>query len=181
MSEKELGYFAVQRSLLEHEIWQEKPFSKGQAWIDLIGRANFRKTERMVGCDLVTIPRGQLVTSIGALAERWGWSKNKVLRYIKTLEDAKMVTTKRTRYGTFITVEKYSVYQIPRNTDETANETEKRRRRDGDETEKGYTRIKNNKDNKGNKDNKAPLYPSEPEASRPILDANGEELVEPEW
>lgn len=171
------GYFVLTRALLEHEIWTEKPFSKGQAWIDLIGRANFKPTEKLVGCDLITIKRGQLVTSIGALAGRWGWSRNKVMRYIKTLEDAKMITTKRTRYGTFISVEKYSIYQLSRNTDETAKETEKRRRRDGEETEKGYTRKKDNNAKKENKENS----PSPSSLSRPFLDENGEELVEPEW
>lgn len=147
MSDK--GYFKIARSLLEHEIWLEKPFGKGQAWIDLIGRANFKPTERLVGCDLITINRGQLVTSIGALAERWGWSRCKVLRYIKTLEDAKMITTKRNRYGTFITIEKYEVYQLSRNTSETEDRTESERRPNGDRTESGYTRKKDKKDKEG--------------------------------
>ena len=34
------GFVGVHRSLQEHWLWDEKPFSKGQAWIDLIMLAN---------------------------------------------------------------------------------------------------------------------------------------------
>lgn len=107
------GYFVIARSLLEHEIWVvDKPFTKGQAWVDLIGRANWKRSERMVGAELIRVQRGQLLTSEGALAERWGWSRRKVQRFLKMLENAGMVSKKGTAKGTTITVENYSKYQL---------------------------------------------------------------------
>lgn len=34
------GWIKIHRDILYHEIWSDKPFSKGQAWIDLILMAN---------------------------------------------------------------------------------------------------------------------------------------------
>ena len=34
------GWIKIHRDILYHEIWSDKPFSKGQAWIDLILLAN---------------------------------------------------------------------------------------------------------------------------------------------
>ena len=155
MNDKELGYFTLQRALLEHEVWLEKPFGKGQAWADLIGRANYKQAERLIGCDLIKIPRGQLVTSTRALAERWGWSVNRVVRFIRTLEATRMESTKRTRWGTFITICKYNDYQLSRDANGYGKETEKRRKRDGKETEMGDTIKIANKDNTDNTGNNA--------------------------
>lgn len=176
------GYFVIQRALLEHEVWLEKPFGKGQAWADLIGRANYKQAERLIGCDLIKVPRGQLVTSIRALADRWGWSTNRVVRFIRTLEAAQMVTTKRTRWGTFITICKYNDYQLSRDTDGYTKETEKRRKRDGKETEKGDTIKKEKKEKKENKDNnaraRATLPSFEDSDERIVIGADGKEYVE---
>ena len=30
------GWIKVSRAIQEHWVWDEKPFSKGQAWIDLL-------------------------------------------------------------------------------------------------------------------------------------------------
>lgn len=144
MSDK--GYFMIDRGLLEHFIWTEdKPFSRGQAWVDLIGRANWKATERWSGAELVKVKRGQLLTSEGALAERWGWSRGKVRRYLDALEKAEMIVKNSTAKGTAIFLENYAKYQSPRPTDGTANEQQTDRKR----TANGTLKNKDNKDNKG--------------------------------
>ena len=113
MSDK--GYFMIDRGLLEHFIWTEdKPFSRGQTWVDLIGRANWKATERWSGAELVKVKRGQLLTSEGALAERWGWSRGKVRRYLDALEKAGMIAKNSTAKGTAITLENYAKNLIGR-------------------------------------------------------------------
>ena len=141
------GYFVIARSLLEHPIWlKDKPFSKGQAWVDLIGRANWRTTERMIGAELLKVKRGQLITSELALAERWGWSKKKVHRYLIMLENAGMVSRNGTAKGTTLTVENYSKYQFQRPALDPTEEPQRNRRG----TAKGTLKNKDNKENKGN-------------------------------
>jgi hypothetical protein len=34
------GYVSIHREIFDHWVWKEKPFSRGQAWIDLIMMAN---------------------------------------------------------------------------------------------------------------------------------------------
>jgi len=141
------GYFMIARSLLEHPVWlEDKPFSRGQAWVDLIGRANWKATERWSGAELVKVKRGQLLTSEGALAERWGWSRGKVRRYLDTLEKNGMISKNSTAKGTALTVENYAKYQSQRPTSGTGSGQQA----DSKRTSNGTLKNKDNKDNKGN-------------------------------
>ena len=63
------------------------------------------------------------MTSIVKLADRWGWSRNKVMRYIDMLESEHMLNTKRTPKGTLVSIIKYDVYQIGDISNETPYET----------------------------------------------------------
>ena len=172
------GYFVLTRTLLEHPIWtDDKPFCKGAAWVDLIGRANWKPSERMVGADLVKVKRGQLITSEAALAARWGWSKKKVRRFLIMLEAAGMLSKKGTAKGTTLTIENYGKYQLEGNTDDPTKEPRRNRKGTGKEPE-GVNTIKKEKNDKKEKKE---ISPPSSSFSRPFLDENGEELVEPEW
>lgn len=63
------------------------------------------------------------MTSIVKLADRWGWSRNKVVRYLDMLESEQMLNTKRTPKGTLVTIVKYDDYQIGDMSNETPYET----------------------------------------------------------
>lgn len=119
---KDQGWIKVFRTFFESELWLAYPFTPGQAWIDLIGLANYADTEHFFRGKVQIIRRGQLVTSDRFLADRWKWSKGRVRRYIKTLVFLKMVTTDRTTDGTTITIENYEKYQSGRTTYGPTNE-----------------------------------------------------------
>ncbi len=110
MSDKK-DWFKVYRSFLSNPMWLSEPFTKGQAWIDLIGRANYGTTEHIDGPHCNYVYRGQLPTSIQALSKRWCWSRRKVENFLNALTEARMVTTKSTSKGTTITIENYAFYQ----------------------------------------------------------------------
>ncbi|MBQ3329967.1 MAG: hypothetical protein IJG87_02185 [Ruminococcus sp.] len=172
MNDKELGYFTLQRSLLEHELWLRKPFSWGHAWADLIGRANYKKSEHVYGAQLVSVERGQLVTSLQALAERWGWSRGKVKRFLNVLEMNGMLTLKRTASGTVVSIVNYSKYQLAQPSN--GQRTDRNRTENGQRTDSERTHYKkDNKENKENKDNN-----TLPPASRTFIGADGEEYEE---
>ena len=80
------GFFKLQRKLLESDLWLTEPFTKGQAWVDLIGLANFADVEKFDGATIHVYKRGQVVTSYGTLAKRWKWSVNRVRRYTPTAQ-----------------------------------------------------------------------------------------------
>lgn len=116
------GWIKLHRKVLDSWIWQDKPFDKARAWVDLLLLAMHHDKGLLVDGELVTIQRGSFMTSIVKLSERWGWSRNKVTRYLNLLESEQMLHTKRTPVGTLITIVKYEDYQCADSYDETTRE-----------------------------------------------------------
>ena len=105
------GWVKLSRKLLDHWLWDDKPFSRGQAWIDLIFSANHQDEKVLFNGKKTEIKRGSRITSIRKLSEKWGWSKDKVRRFLDELEADGMVTQKRDTHSTLITMVKYDFYQ----------------------------------------------------------------------
>lgn len=105
------GYVLINRKIEDHWLWTDKPFTKGQAWIDLIMMANYADSELLTKGRVVQIKRGQVFRTIGFLAERWGWSNKKVRAYLDLLKGQAMVTAEGTTEGTLITIENYETWQ----------------------------------------------------------------------
>ena len=89
------GYIKVYRDIRDHWIWQEKPYGKAQAWIDLLMMANHEEKKILFEGQLITVGKGQHMTSLTKLAERWGWSRSKVKRFLDVLKSEQMCNTKR--------------------------------------------------------------------------------------
>lgn len=150
-----IGWVKINRSLLEHWIWNDKPFSKGQAWIDIILLANHSDKKVLLGGEFVEIERGSFITSELKLMERWGWSKNKVRSFLQLLQTDSMIVKKSDRKRTTIIVVNYGKYQI--------SETTKEPPMDHEETTDGPPKVhkqecKNDKNEK-NINNKARFCP----------------------
>jgi len=139
-------YFKIDRNIQNHWLWSDKPFTKGQAWIDLLLLATHTDHKSLLDGKVINKKRGEVHVSIGFLADRWGWSRNKVYRYIDLLKSEKMVTSNGTTDGTVITIEKYAFYQSDYTTDGTTNGTPGGTRAE-QQTEQG--RNTNNKGYKG--------------------------------
>lgn len=71
------GWIKIHRKLTDNPMWTEEPFTKGQAWIDLLLMADYST--------------GNVDVSIYALAKRWKWYLNKAKRYLKELADCGMI------------------------------------------------------------------------------------------
>ena len=139
------GWVKTYRSLTDHWVWQDKPFSKGQAWMDLLLMVNHCEKKVLIDGKLIKIERGQTVTSIRKLCDKWGWSNTKVKRFLKMLEDDSMLVVKSDTKKTVINVVNYSVYQDSEN----EKTTEKRQSNDT-ETSQKHTN-KNEKNDKNEK------------------------------
>lgn len=90
--EKKESWIKVFRNIEKSWLWEEKPFSKGQAWIDLLLLAKFRD-ESFISRrgNLVEGKRGNVYKSISSLADRWGWSRKKVDHFFNQLEADNMI------------------------------------------------------------------------------------------
>lgn len=122
---KSSGWVKISRELLDSSIWKtDKPFDERSAWIDLILMANHEDGEFIDRQrKLIKIPRGSLYTSTGKLAQRWHWSRNKVIRYLGTLTGTQMVTQTGTQTGTLLTLVNYDKFQGRRTADGAADGT----------------------------------------------------------
>jgi len=116
-------YFKVYRSLLNHDIWLKEKFTWGQAWVDLIGLANFADKDSFYKGQFQVVRRGQIKASTVWFANRWKWSRNRVNRYFKALSDSQMIQVSATPNGTTITLENYASFQDGRSTNGTPHGT----------------------------------------------------------
>ena len=105
------GWVKIYRSLSEHWLLEDKPFSKGQAWIDLLLLVNHSERKTLIDGRLETVNTGQTITSTRKLCDRWGWSNTKVRNFLKLLENESMISIKNDSKKTVINVVNYSAYQ----------------------------------------------------------------------
>ena len=107
----DLGWICLDRKIMNNWLWQEKPFSVGQAWVDMLLMANHKDNEFLFDGKIIVIERGTFHTSILKLSNRYGWERKKTTKFLNILERQEMVTTKRTTHGTTITIVNYESYQ----------------------------------------------------------------------
>jgi hypothetical protein len=105
------GWIRIYRSTQDHWLWQDKPFSKGQAWMDLLLLMNHKDGAVFFRQEKIDVERGQRVTSILKLSERWGWSRKKTTLFLNHLKQDNMISMKIDNRKTIITVVNYGFYQ----------------------------------------------------------------------
>lgn len=148
------GWIKLSRSLLDCWVWQGEPFTRGQAWVDLLLLADHKEHKMAFKGKMVECKRGDVNRSMESLSARWGWSRHKVRDFLRLLESDGMVTVSTDTKRTVISVENYSKYQGAR--------TSKGHQKDGERTGKGQVRD-TNKNDKNDKNDKT-IYSELPEA-----------------
>ncbi len=138
------GWISVHRQLQEHWLWKDKPFSKGQAWIDLLLLVNHDDNKTLIDGELVLVKRGQKITSIRKLADRWGWSRHKVDDFLKLLESDKMLEQNRDSKKTVISILNYSDYQDIQNNKEPPKSHQRATKEPVKDTNNNDNNINNN-------------------------------------
>ena len=109
------GYILLYKQITDKDswLWSDKPFSRGQAWIDLLLMANYQDQKVAIKGQIIDIKRGQLLRGTNNLADRWGWSRSKVIRFLEQCEADGMCFVNGTAYGTIISIRNYDAYQDP--------------------------------------------------------------------
>ena len=149
------GWIKLHRKITENLIWEDKPFSKGQAWIDLILMANHNPAKLIYGNSIIELDRGQFHTSEPTLMRRWGWSKKKVRAYFLLLKKLEMATAQGNTKGTTVTIENYELYQSMGTEQDTDEDNLKVPRRNRKGTAEGkQTRTKEEQEEKEPKEEK---------------------------
>lgn len=107
------GWIKYYRRSFQNEIYFSEPFDKWHAWTDVLLMA-----DKDTGC---------LMVRANDLADRWKWSRGKVLRFLSELAENGMVTLDSTirgaNGGTFLTVVKWCFFQGEQTFDDTFDGT----------------------------------------------------------
>lgn len=115
------GWIKLHRQITDNWIWQDA--ERLRAWIDILLMVNHEDKKTLVNGQLLTIHRGERLTSITKLAIRWGWSRQRVRTFLDLLEQDGMCTSNRTTNGTTLKVSNYAEYQDFQTPNRTANVT----------------------------------------------------------
>lgn len=139
------GWISIHRKIQQSDIWLDKePFDKRSAWIDLIMMANHEDKQILFNGKFMEVKRGEKITSLKQLSDRWRWSTGKVKRFLNLLESGSMIELKTKRRYTSYKVVNYNVYQNEDIDKRNEVETKSKRRRNEDETK---TETNNNINN----------------------------------
>lgn len=145
------GWIKLNRSIQENWLWEEKPFDKKSAWIDLLLMANHKNNKFPLGNEIIEVEQGSFITSEIKLMNRWGWSKTKLRNFLKLLESEKMITKVVDRKKTTISIVNYKVYQgsedQEKTTEKPQEDQEKTIKKPQEDTNKNDNNEKNDKNN----------------------------------
>ena len=142
-----IGWIAIHRKLVESDEWLSEPFTRGQAWIDLLCLANHKDGFIRVSGQKIPVKRGECGWSLLKLSRRWGWSRGKTKRFVLELEKDGKVVVKQDNRTTILSICNYSKYQDKSHSCSTPDRTP-----NGHQTD--TRQDTNNNDNNDNNDNK---------------------------
>ena len=138
------GWIRLHRKIMDNQLWLSEPFTRAQAWIDLLLLANHKAGHMRKRGVLVEIKRGQVGYSEESLADRWHWSRGKVRRFLKELKPVQQIDRKpvqqNPKLSSLISITNYHLYQGSGTTDGTTDSTT-----DGHQTVQGTKKNKKNK------------------------------------
>ena len=126
------GYAKLYRALMDNNLWTSEPFTRGQAWVDLILLANYKDNTLFLRGVEVHIKRGSLAYSQSTLASRWKWSRKKVSTFLKYLKTEQQIEHQNNNVTTLIHIVNYEKYQGG----EPQIDLQKNRRRTAEEPQK---------------------------------------------
>lgn len=117
----ENSWIRLHRKIMDDPLYFAEPFTKMQAWIDLLLLANFADRVLFIRGNRVTIKRGQVAYSREWFSGRWRWSRGKIDRFLDMLERENMIGRQKSAVITCISIVNYDAYQENGSTDRSVN------------------------------------------------------------
>jgi len=124
--EMENGWIKLFRKLQDNEFWNAEKFTKGQAWVDLLLIANHKDSFFYLRGIKIDVKRGQIARAETALAKKWGWSREKVRLFLRTLKTRQQIDIDKSKLISIVTIINYDEYQADQTTNQTTNQTHTR-------------------------------------------------------
>lgn len=121
------NFIYVPREIFEVDKFGREPYSKREAFLDLVQMAAYEDSETFVNGYRYERSRGDVIVSKSFLSKRWGWSVDKVRRYTTYLERNGWCKCRRddqcNQPITLISIVSYDVYQGCTTTPDTTDDT----------------------------------------------------------
>lgn len=133
------GWIKLHRQILEHSLWTQEPFTRGQAWVDLVLIANHKDGIINVRDHVIQIKRGQVGWSENRLAQKWKWSRTKTRNFLKYLETGQQILVDKSKSTSVITILNYDKYQAKEQQEDNRKTTERQQ----EDTNKNDNKEKN--------------------------------------
>ena len=174
-SQKEYGWIKLYRKLSLNEMWLSEPFTRGQAWVDLMMLANHKDGFIRVRGIKIPILRGQVGWSELKLSGRWKWSRSKVRRFIFELQNEQQIEQQIILKNSVLTILNYDYYQGEEQQKEQQNErqtnnkkTTEEQQKDTNKNDKNEENDKKEKNSVPSSDETPPYFENEPRSQKPI-------------
>lgn len=141
------GWIKIHRKIQDNWLWKEKrKFSKFEAWMSLLLKANHKENKILSGNDIINIKAGSFITSEVKLADEWNWSRNTVRTFLTLLQKEKMLNKFCTTKYTMLSIENWALYQFEEQQNEQQVEQQIEHQKDIKlNTNKNDKNIKNEK------------------------------------
>ncbi|MFR2528740.1 MAG: hypothetical protein ACLS9F_13865 [Clostridium paraputrificum] len=140
------GWIKLHRCVRSNWVWNDKPFNRGSAWLDLLMLVNHQDKKIIFNGILTNVEKGSCITSLRKLSERWGWSISKTKRFFEQLQDEKMLSFKSDTKKTLVTIENWDLYQCSETEIVTPKENKSKTEEKQKETNKNEENDKNDKE-----------------------------------
>ena len=133
------GYIKLFRTITDNPMWEDEPFTRAQAWIDILFMTNYHDSSFFVRGVEIFVKRGQFAVSEQVLSKKWNFSRTKLRKFLFWLEKKHQIKQQKNNVLSIYTVINYDKYNPENTTEKTADQTTERPQKDHRKT---YT-IKN--------------------------------------
>lgn len=141
MNEK--GWIRLHRQFMDQPAYFSEPFCRNMAWVDLLLLANHKPGIIFKRGNKIELKPGEVGYAQDSLAERWKWSRGKVIRFLNDLQNDGQIVQQKSKVVTKIIIANYKRYQSQIPQDDTTESTT-----DGRQTDDRRYRNKNDKNDK---------------------------------
>ena len=105
------GFVKAHRVRFEHHLFKAEPWCRGYAWDWMVSQAAWRDHRVSIKGRTIAIRRGQFTASVRYMADRFGWGKSSVDRFLTRLKAEAMIGTSTDDGQLVITICNYDRYQ----------------------------------------------------------------------
>lgn len=105
------GWIKIHRKITDNPLYFSEQFNRSMAWIDLLLLANYADNYFFKRGVRIDVKAGQVGYDLDSLAKRWKWSRGKVERFLKMLENDGQIVRQKNNVTTLISIVNYKEYQ----------------------------------------------------------------------